>query len=1002
MKTLKYDLDQTVASFILGMISSVVLVSAAIVINYFTINNAFLLVGLLILTLVLNGLFGFLIYRHVMTINSAINKGLAGISTKLYYGLTLAEKPKDGNKNIEELAVLENDVNELLERYSKLEPTISGEPIPEEVEKRIKAGGLLSKGEYNQAVFFLSQANASYRSAFILIRILNPDIQPFMGELVKGLREYFEEGVIGEYLPNTIALFLPKVNSLSLLKAKIENFYIHFVPTKVEKNRKGMEVAQIRIGGAIYPYTTRRDLERDALFALEKSKDYFIYLPAIRQSDISHRETFESVGRLFLLNAEALILEAKNVQNKDSFDKFIRQNLLKISSQFGFHNAGYLLLDASLDEFRVGFEDCRLHEHPTFQKLKRITFDDLQPIFAAVDASGAVYGSDVDSYPISLGKILTNLDIKTFHFQVIGNKERTYGLVYFCSSQKNRSLTVSEQTILNFAGALLGTFIKEVVHSDYERSKNELLEHVLKMDERYVYVIDKNTFSLNYLSSNLASFYKSQKTLGERCYKVFHNRDSICPNCPLKVGSKEIPMPLISPLPFLRSLMNFSANSHETAISIRPLRAALAETEPRYLDMDFSIKNRRRLELDVQNAVSDDRNGYLFSISLCNVPPTVSFEPDEVMSATLNLLCRKLENASFGDFIYRYSGNTLFVSFPEATRAAAFSMAESIYATAREIGGNDPKSPHFWMTIAAYPGDVRDAAAIEAMLTAGFKSTQKAGNDMMYVADNKKTRKAERKGYVLDLIREAVTKQKFEIYINPIMNINNTEPVGGELVSRLYDPNRGYISTSEFLATASEAHLLVDIEKALLYNVGEMWKNYGFDLFRQNGVERLAVNVSTDSVLDSGFREAVKQIVSRYKFPKGFLQLEISEKTVAEKENETRKFMKDLQGNNIVFCLDNYTDRVLDFQIAASLPFNCVKFERDLVRGIESDSSAFLSFDHLRAKIREMNNNIIIEGIETEDQANIVKRLNIRMVQGFYFAKPMSISDFLKFVGGGK
>ena len=84
MKTLKYDLDQTVASFILGMISSVVLVSAAIIINYFTINSALLLVGLLVVTLFLNALFGFLIYRHVMTINSAINKGLAGQSPMVF------------------------------------------------------------------------------------------------------------------------------------------------------------------------------------------------------------------------------------------------------------------------------------------------------------------------------------------------------------------------------------------------------------------------------------------------------------------------------------------------------------------------------------------------------------------------------------------------------------------------------------------------------------------------------------------------------------------------------------------------------------------------------------------------------------------------------------------------------------------------------------------------------------------------------------------------------
>jgi len=988
MKTLNHSLERPIGKYILVAGISVVIIIVAIFINYFTINNLALLIFILLVGVDFLVNVGYRLYQAVRTTSSAVEKSLKIVTEQVQKLDSLAATTNPADAPIEELHLLEHQINELTERFSHLSVTLKEEPIPEEVEKRIQEKKLLKRGEFNQAVYFYSQSNAAYRSAYFLVKMVNPESDEFKGQLKSTLEKHFKTAVFGDFSDDTIAVYLPKVNSLSLLKTKIRNFYVSFVPVRLDKNRKGMLVAQIKVGVVVFPYTTRRDFEQDALFALNKAKDIYVYLPKLRQKNVIRYETPESLARLALLSAEPLITEAKNISNFQMFNAFLNRELLNISSQFGFANAGYLLLNPSLGEYSVRFEKSRGHEHSTFLKLKKILPEDLRPIFAAADETGSLYGGESDSFPAELGKVLTNLEISSFYFQVLRDRDNDIGLLYFCSSEPRKVLTVNEQTTLALVGALMADIANDIITRESDRRTHEILEHLLKMDERYIYLIERKTYALRYVSDNLSHYLGNQKTIGERCHKVFYDRNSPCEHCPLVSGTKEISLPIISPLPLVRSLFNYMGRPEEVAISMSHPKTSISEIDGCYVDRELAIKNKLRLELDLRNAGSEERTGYLFSIALTAGPnPTA-----------LTDMCRSLGQAGFSESMYRLNETALAIAFPDAARSTAFNMLEDIYKRIRTTLPLDESGPHFSMTLAQYPNDIRNLLETEQILMSGHKNSVKAGDDMVYIIMNKQARKADREAYILDLIKSAPVKRTLENFIQPVINLDTNRAVGGEILLRLYDANRGYIPPGEFVPLVSRNKMMFDLEKAMMVSMGELWQAKGSDLLRPSGVERIGINVSRDSLSNPAFAEEIKKIISRYRLPKNFIQLEISERLFLDDEADVRTLMKALEGVQVIFALDNFTNRSINLDAVAELPFTCLKIDRDMVRSIENDAEAFINFGHLLGKTRELKLDIVVQGIETESQARIVREAGVRFGQGFGLAKPMTFADFIKYL----
>ncbi|MCX5775406.1 MAG: EAL domain-containing protein [Firmicutes bacterium] len=988
MKTLNHSLERPIGKYILISAISLVVIIAAIFINYFTINNLALLIFILLVGVDFLVNIGYRLYQAVRTTSSAVEKSLKIVTAQIQKLDTLAASMNPADAPIEELQRLEHHINELTERFSHLTLALKEEPIPEDVEKRIQEKKLLKRGEFNQAVYFYSQSSAAYRSAYFLVKMVNPESDEFKDQLKASLEKHFKTAVFGDFSSDTMGVYIPKVNSLSLLKAKIRNFYVGFVPVRLDKNRKGMLVAQIKIGIVVFPYTTRRDFERDALFALSKAKDIYLYLPKIRQKNLIRYETPESLSRLALLSAEPLIAEAKNLNNFQLFNAFLNRELLNISSQFGFANAGYLLLNPSMSEYSVRFEKSRGHEHATFLKLKKIVLEDLKPIFSAADETGSLYGSEIDSFPAELGKVLTNLEINSFYFQVLRDRDNDLGLLYFCSSEPRQPLTVNEQTTLALVGALMADVANAIIRRESDNRTRDILEHLLKTEERYVYLIEKKTYALRYVSENLAHYLGNQKTIGERCYKVLFGRDTPCEQCPLMAGSKEISLPLLSPLPLVRSLLNYSGRPDEAAIALTHPKMATSEIDGRYVDRELSVKNKLRLELDLRNAANEERTGYLFSIALT----------DPANAPQLNEICRTIGQAGFSENVYRLNATTLAIIFPDAARSSAFNMLEDIYKRIRAVFPLLETGPHYSMTLAQYPNDIRNLLETEQILTLGHKNSLKAGDDMVFIIGNKQTRKADREAYILDLIKAAPVKKTLENFIQPMINLDTNRAIGGEILLRLYDANRGYIPPGEFVPLVSRNKMMFDLEKAMMVAIGELWQAHGSDLLRPSGVERIGINISRDSLSNPEFAEEIKKIISRYRLPKNFIQLEISERLFLEDDADIKQLTKALEGTGVVFALDNFTNRSIDLEVIASLPFTCLKVDRDMVRSIENDSEAFINFGHLLNKANELKLTIIVQGIETESQAKIVRESGVRLGQGFGLAKPMTFSDFIKYL----
>jgi len=988
MKTLNHSLERPIGKYILIAAISVVVLIVAIFVNYFTINNLALLIFILLVGVDFLVNVGYRLYQTVRTTATAVEKSLKIVTAQVQKLDSLAAVTNLADAPIEELHLLEHQINELTERFSHLTVVLKEEPIPEDVEKRIQEKKLLTRGEFNQAVYFYSQSSAAYRSAYFLVKMVNPESDEFKGQLKTSLEKHFKTAVFGDFSDDTIAVYLPKVNSLSLLKTKIRNFYVQFTPVRLDKNRKGMLVAQIKVGIVVFPYTTRRDFEQDALFALNKAKEIYLYLPKLRQKNVIRYETPESLARLALLSAEPLLSEAKSFNNFQTFNAFLNRELLNISGQYGFGNAGYLLLNSSLVDYSVRFEKSRGHEHPTFLKLKKILPEDLKPIFAAADEMGSLYGNESDSFPAELGKVLTNLEITSFYFQILRDRDNDLGLLYFCSSEPRRALTVNEQTTLALVGSLMADVANEIITRESDRRTHEILEHLLKMEERYIYLIERKTYVLRYVSDNLSHYLSNQKVIGERCYKVFFGLSTPCEHCPLLKGTREISLPFISPLPLVRSLFNYMGRPEEAAISISHPKTSISEIDGCYVDRELAVKNKLRLELDLRNAGSEERTGYLFSIGLT----------ENQDASQLSDMCRALGQAGFSESIYRLNTTALAIAFPDAARSAAFNMLEDIYKRIRTALPLGEMGPHFSMTLAQYPNDIRNLLETEQILMMGHKNSLKAGEDMVYIITNKQARKADREAYILDLIKAAPVKKTLENFIQPIINLDTNRATGGEILLRLYDANRGYIPPGEFVPLVSRNKMMFDLEKAMMVSIGELWQAKGSDLLRPSGVERIGINVSRDSLSNPAFADEVKKIISRYRLPKNFIQLEISERLFLDAEADVHTLMKALEGTPVIFALDNFTNRSINLDAIAELPFTCLKIDRDMARNIENDAEAFINFGHLLSKTKELKLDIVVQGIETESQARIVREAGIRFGQGFGLAKPMTFNDFAKYL----
>jgi EAL domain-containing protein (putative c-di-GMP-specific phosphodiesterase class I) len=236
----------------------------------------------------------------------------------------------------------------------------------------------------------------------------------------------------------------------------------------------------------------------------------------------------------------------------------------------------------------------------------------------------------------------------------------------------------------------------------------------------------------------------------------------------------------------------------------------------------------------------------------------------------------------------------------------------------------------------------------------------------------------------LDMER-AIREDQFEVWFQPIQDIDSRGILGYEALARWRHPSLGIVAPDNFIPVAEQNGAIVDIGKAVLEKACRAAAEW-------DPLLTVAVNLSAvEFRRPAELVERIKQTLHRTGLDPTRLILEITESLMLEDSPLTRAAVKQLSDYGVRFSLDDFGAGYSSLSYIQAYPFSKIKIDRKFVERIENDpvSSAIIASVCVLAERTRME--IIAEGVENRVQEIALRQLGIKHAQGFLYGRPRPI-----------
>lgn len=239
-------------------------------------------------------------------------------------------------------------------------------------------------------------------------------------------------------------------------------------------------------------------------------------------------------------------------------------------------------------------------------------------------------------------------------------------------------------------------------------------------------------------------------------------------------------------------------------------------------------------------------------------------------------------------------------------------------------------------------------------------------------------------------IRNGLINNDFYLNYQPQVDIQTGNIIGVESLIRLKNEELGFLSPGEFIPIAEEDGLIVPIgdwvmETALTKK--KEWIDKGY------GSVRMSINVSSLQIHQPDFLEKVKCLVDKFKIPKGFIELEITESVLMESLDDNVRILQELRNIGIRTALDDFGTGYSSLNYLRMIPIDTLKIDKSFIDDICTNEKQGAIVDVIIEMAHKLGMEVIAEGIETVEQLKVMKEKNCDVIQGYVFSKPLSAGD---------
>ncbi|TPG79608.1 EAL domain-containing response regulator [Pseudomonas arsenicoxydans] len=240
-------------------------------------------------------------------------------------------------------------------------------------------------------------------------------------------------------------------------------------------------------------------------------------------------------------------------------------------------------------------------------------------------------------------------------------------------------------------------------------------------------------------------------------------------------------------------------------------------------------------------------------------------------------------------------------------------------------------------------------------------------------------------------VHKALENQEFEAYFQPKFDLNSGAIQSAEVLARWIHPTLGALSPAIFLPTIKHLGLIDRLLDALLHQglaLQHKAHEQGYSL-------NVAFNLEASQLADRDFWARIKALLATQKAHGSGLTFELTERSTLEMSSTTLENLVRLRMLGCRLSIDDFGSGYSSLQRLYQLPFNEIKLDSEFVRALKDEPHRQAAITSTLTLGKALGMSVVIEGVETEEQRQMLIELGCSMGQGYLCARPMPAYDFL-------
>lgn len=282
-----------------------------------------------------------------------------------------------------------------------------------------------------------------------------------------------------------------------------------------------------------------------------------------------------------------------------------------------------------------------------------------------------------------------------------------------------------------------------------------------------------------------------------------------------------------------------------------------------------------------------------------------------------------------------------------------------------------------------------DGLGVLVESSAALRAAKLAGRDRVVVYDGDVAAAHRRALLVERRLHEAVAKRHIDVHYQPIVNLSTGRVVAVEALARWTDPVVGRVGPDEFIPLAEQSGLIGTLGAGVLQQAVE-------DLGRVS--DRLpdvsvAVNASAVQVRHPAFADDVLEVLRSTGLGTDRLTIEVTESVFVDTDDPAVAQLTRLRGQGVDIAIDDFGSGFSALSYLSRLPASVLKIDRSLTRQLPTDSRSLAVLDAVVALARTMPMWVVVEGVETQEVADLVRGTGAGNVQGWLYSAAVPIDQ---------